>query len=55
MSLVTEPVGGTGDKDARTSGSNSESGVLIGVAVACAVVFAIILIVLVVFCKRRKL
>ncbi|XP_022809074.1 uncharacterized protein LOC111346051 isoform X2 [Stylophora pistillata] len=53
-SLVTEPFGNSGNKDARTNENNSGSGVLIGVAVACAVVFAIALIVLVVFCKRRR-
>lgn len=51
---MTEPFGNSGDKDVRTNENNGGSGVLIGVAVACAVVFAIVLIVLVVFCKRRK-
>ena len=55
MYLVTKTVGDTDEKDTRTNGSSIGSGVLIGVAVACAVVFAIILILLVVFCKRRKL
>ena len=55
MSLVTKPVEDTDKKDTSTIGSSNGSGVLIGVAVACAVVFAIILILLVVFCKRRKL
>ncbi|PFX13438.1 Coagulation factor V [Stylophora pistillata] len=53
---VKESSTSTGKKDAKTKGDYSGfSGVMIAVAVACAVVFGIFLIVLVVFCNRKKL
>lgn len=53
---VKESSTSTGKRDAKTKGDYSGfSGVMIAVAVACAVVFGIFLIVLVVFCNRKKL
>lgn len=58
-SLATEAssrsdvIDGPGNKKARTSGN--DNGTVIGAAVGGAVVFGIFIIVIIVFCKRRKL
>lgn len=52
---VTESINDTGKNYAGKNGNYSGSVVVIGVAVGCALVFGILIIVLVVFCKRRKL
>lgn len=52
---VTESINDTGKNYAGKNGNYSGSVVVIGMAVGCALVFGILIIVLVVFCKRRKL
>ena len=52
---VTEYINDTGKNYAEKNGNYSGSVVVIGIAVGCALAFGILIIVLVVFCKRRKL
>ncbi|CAH3046396.1 unnamed protein product [Pocillopora meandrina] len=52
---VTESINDTGKNYGGKNGNYSGSVVVIGIAVGCALVFGILIIVLVVFCKRRKL
>ena len=52
---VTESINDTGKNYAGKNGNYSGSVVVIGIAVGCALAFGILIIVLVVFCKRRKL
>lgn len=52
---VTESINDTSKNYGGKNGNYSGSVVVIGIAVGCALVFGILIIVLVVFCKRRKL
>lgn len=52
---VTESINDIGKNYAGKNGNYSGSVVVIGIAVGCALTFGILIIVLVVFCKRRKL
>lgn len=52
---VTEYINDTGKNYAGKNGNYSGSVVVIGIAVGCALAFGILIIVVVVFCKRRKL
>lgn len=52
---VTESINDTGKNYGGKIGNYSGSVVVIGIAVGCALAFGILIIVLVVFCKRRKL
>jgi len=52
-SSSSDVIDGPGNKEARTSGNNN--GTVIGAAVGGAVVFGVFIIVIIVFCKRRKM
>ena len=52
---VTEYINDTDKNYAGKNGNYSGSVVVIGIAVGCTLAFGILIIVLVVFCKRRKL
>lgn len=49
----TTAIDGPGNKKARPSGN--DNGTVIGAAVGGAIVFTIFVIIIIIFCKRRKL